>query len=96
MWGQSSNTPFLKSAVNLSLISTEAVNLSLISTEAANLLYLKKLEVFGGHLLSEDDHSHWALPYWNIMKETFLWVELNSKSNCKNCQLRVSGMFIKK
>ena len=31
----------------------------------------KKLEVFGGHQLSEDDHSHWAPPYWNIMKETF-------------------------
>ena len=31
----------------------------------------KKLEVFGGHLLSEDDHSHWALPYWNVTKETF-------------------------
>ena len=24
-----------------------------------------------GHLLSEDDHPHWAPPYWNIMKETF-------------------------
>ena len=23
-------------------------------------LFGKKLEVFGGHLLSEDDHSHWA------------------------------------
>ena len=32
---------------------------------------LKKLEVFGGHLLSEDDHSRWTSPYWNIMKETF-------------------------
>ena len=32
---------------------------------------IKKLKVFGGHLLSEDDHSHWAPPYWNIMKETF-------------------------
>ena len=31
----------------------------------------KELEVFGGHLLSEDDHSHLAPPYWNIMKETF-------------------------
>ena len=31
----------------------------------------KKLEVFGGHLLSKNDHSHWAPPYWNIMKETF-------------------------
>ena len=28
----------------------------------------KKLENFGGHLLSEDDHSYWALPYWNITK----------------------------
>ena len=26
---------------------------------------------FGGHLLSEDDHSYWAPPYWNITKETF-------------------------
>ena len=32
--------------------------------------FSKKLEIFGGHLLSEDDHSHWAPPYWNIMKET--------------------------
>ena len=32
------------------------------------LSVLKKLEVFGGNLLSEDDHSHWAPPYWNIMK----------------------------
>ena len=24
-----------------------------------------------GHLLSEDDHSHWAPPYWNVTKETF-------------------------
>ena len=31
----------------------------------------KKLENFGGHLLSEDDHSHWAPPYWNIIKKTF-------------------------
>jgi len=44
---------------------------------------VKKLENFGGHLVSEDDHSYWAPPYWNITKETFLWVELNSKSNCK-------------
>ena len=25
----------------------------------------------------------------------FLWVELNPKTKCKNCQLRVLGMFIK-
>ena len=31
----------------------------------------KKLENFGGNLLSEDDHSKWAPPYWNITKETF-------------------------
>ena len=30
-----------------------------------------KLENFGGHLLSEDDHSFWAPPDWNITKETF-------------------------
>ena len=30
---------------------------------------IKKLEIFGGHLFSEDDHLHWAPPYWNIMKE---------------------------
>ena len=53
-----------------------------------------KFEVFGGRLLSEDDHSHWAPPYWNITKE--LWVELNLKSNCKNCQLRVLGIIITK
>ena len=28
----------------------------------------KKLEVFC-RLLSEDDHSHWAPPYWNIMRK---------------------------
>ena len=34
--------------------------------------FKKKLEVFGGHLLSdEDDHSHWAPPFWNITKEAF-------------------------
>ena len=49
----------------------------------------------GGHLLSEDDHSHWAPPYWNIMK-LFLRAELNSKSNCKNVKIRVLGMYIKK
>ena len=32
---------------------------------------VKKFENFGGHLLSEDDHSYWAPPYWNITKETF-------------------------
>ena len=26
----------------------------------------KELEVFGVHLLSEDDHSHWAPPYIGI------------------------------
>ena len=26
---------------------------------------------FGGHLLTEDDHSLWAPPYWNITTETF-------------------------
>ena len=31
----------------------------------------KKLENFGGHLLSEDDPSYWAPPYWNITKKTF-------------------------
>ena len=32
----------------------------------------KKLENFGGHMFSEDDHSYWAPPYWNITKDTFL------------------------
>ena len=32
--------------------------------------YLAK-EAAGGHLLSEDDLSHWAPPYWNVTKETF-------------------------
>ena len=32
---------------------------------------LKKLENFGGDMLSEDNHSYWAPPYWNITKETF-------------------------
>ena len=31
----------------------------------------KKLDVFGGQLLSEDDHSYWAPPYLIITKETF-------------------------
>ena len=62
--------------------------------EYSKIIWEKKLEVFGGHLLSEDDHSHRSPPYWNLTKETFfLWVKLNSKSNCKNCQLRVLGMF---
>ena len=56
----------------------------------------KKLEVFGELLFSEDDHSNWAPPCWNITTETFIWIELKSKSNCKSCQLRVLGMFIKK
>ena len=56
----------------------------------------KKPENFGGNLLGEDDHSYWAPPYWNITKETFFWVELNSKSNAKIGPLRVLGVFIKK
>ena len=48
----------------------------------------KKLENFGGHLLSEDDHSYWAPPSWNITKETLNIIA--------NCQLRVLGMFITK
>ena len=36
----------------------------------SDIAVTKKLEIFGGHLLSEDDHSHWAPPYWNITKET--------------------------
>ena len=32
---------------------------------------IKKLENFGGHLLSEDDNSYRAPPFWNITKETF-------------------------
>ena len=47
----------------MSIISfTEKVN------ENWNLL--KKLEIFDGHLFIENDHSHWAPPYWNIIKET--------------------------
>ena len=26
---------------------------------------------FGGHLFSEDDHTNWVPPYWNITTETF-------------------------
>ena len=58
--------------------------------------WVKKLKNFGGHLLKIDDHSYWAPTYWNIFKDTFLWVELNYKSNSNNCQLRVLGMFTKK
>ena len=54
----------------------------------------KKLEVFGEHLLSKDDHSHWAPPYWIITKETFSFGR--TEYNYKNGQLRVLGMFIKK
>ena len=67
--------------------------------EKKKTLALKKLskEAGGfGHLLSEDDNSYWAPPYWNILKETFFGLELSSKSNCKNFQLRVLGLFIKK
>ena len=45
---------------------------------------LQRTYNFGGDLLSEDDHSFWVPPYWNITKETFFWVELKSKYNCKN------------
>lgn len=31
----------------------------------------KKLDNFGGHLLSEDDHSYWEPTYWNITKDPF-------------------------
>ena len=42
------------------------------TTVTSSLLWKKKkLEIFGGHLLSEDDHSHWVPPYWNIMKKAF-------------------------
>ena len=34
-------------------------------------IQVKKLEVFGNTCYCEDDYSHWAPPYWNIMKETF-------------------------
>ena len=40
-------------------------------TDIGKLVKAKKLEVFGGHLLIEDDHSHWEPQYWNIMEETF-------------------------
>lgn len=35
------------------------------------VFYEEKLEVFSGHLLREDNHSHWAPQYWTIMKEPF-------------------------
>ena len=35
------------------------------------LKVLKKLEVFCKHVLSEDNHSHWAPPYWIITIEFF-------------------------
>ena len=34
--------------------------------DSGTFQFRKKLEIFGGHLLSEDDHSHWAPQYWNI------------------------------
>ena len=40
-------------------------------SQVPSLIFSKKLENFIEHLLSEDDHSHWAPPYWNITKETF-------------------------
>ena len=42
-----------------------------LEREPRGKLVPKKMEIFGGQLLSEDDHSHWAPPYWNIMKEIF-------------------------
>jgi len=81
---------------DISLLLTEGFFPFLKEFRITNFITLKKLENFGGNLLIEDDHSYWAPPYWNIMKETFLWVDLNSKSNCKNCKLMVLGMFIKK
>ena len=33
--------------------------------------YLKEAGGFWWTTVNEDDHSHWAPPYWNIMKETF-------------------------
>ena len=36
--------------------------------DSGTFQFRKKLEIFGGHLLSEDDHSHWAPQYWNKTK----------------------------
>ena len=58
--------------------------------------YTKKQEVFGGQLLSEDDHSHWAPPYWNVTKETCslgrteVWIYLQTLS------IKSYVIFIKK
>ena len=50
--------------------SGNLINYPLLLNRLIELELQKKLEVFDGHLLSEDDHSYWAPPYWNIMKET--------------------------
>ena len=36
-----------------------------------NMQVFEVYEIFGGHLLSGDDHSHRSPPYWNITKKTF-------------------------
>jgi len=56
---------------DISLLLTEGFFPFLKEFRITNFITLKKLENFGGNLLIEDDHSYWAPPYWNIMKETF-------------------------
>ena len=36
--------------------------------DSGTFQFRKKLGIFGGHLLSEDDHSHGAPQYWNKTK----------------------------
>ena len=70
----------LKRALDLGLLHlkslkknlSEILNLILMSRTTFKLFYpSKKLDNFGGHLISEEDNSFWVPPYWNITKETF-------------------------
>ena len=40
---------------------------------AKNIDFGKEVGEFGGNLLSEDDHSYWAPPCWNIKKRHFFF-----------------------
>ena len=74
----------LENYILISTCSTWTLNKKLVI-----LPVLKKLEVFGGHLFSEDDYSNLAPPYWNITTETFSLGRTELYIYCKNDQLGV-------
>ena len=57
--------------IYLKIVNNIDINKNKIGLRNKNINSVKKLEVFGGHLFSEDDHSNWTPPYWNITTETF-------------------------